>query len=306
MKTIKKLSFLLFVCILSIMFFSCTSVSQIVSASAQIAGLTGVIDENVADGITTMSDAIGKAAEEITPSQEYYIGRAVAANILGKYELHFNPTVESYLNSICQAIVINSDKPELYKGYYVAILDSEEINAFATSGGHILITRGLLQCTASEDALAAVIAHEVAHIQLQHNIKAIKSSRATNAILATASSAIKISGKEELIELTDAFGESVNEVVNSLVNSGYSQEQEFQADKTALNLMLNAGYNPVAMTEMLNLLKTRLGSDNTGFGKTHPSAQARLLKVNIELKAISAKDSSASRLQRFNLNMNQI
>jgi predicted Zn-dependent protease len=306
MKTIKKLSFLLFVCILSIMFFSCTSVSQIVSASAQIAGLTGVIDENVADGITTMSDAIGKAAEEITPSQEYYIGRAVAANILGKYELYFNPTVESYLNSICQAIVINSDKPELYKGYYVAILDSEEINAFATSGGHILITRGLLQCTASEDALAAVIAHEVAHIQLQHNIKAIKSSRATNAILATASSAIKISGKEELIELTDAFGESVNEVVNSLVNSGYSQEQEFQADKTALNLMLNAGYNPVAMTEMLNLLKTRLGSDNTGFGKTHPSAQARLLKVNIELKAISAKDSSASRLQRFNLNMNQI
>ena len=194
----------------------------------------------------------------------------------------------------------------MYKGYYVAILDSEEINAFATSGGHILITRGLLQCTASEDALAAVIAHEVAHIQLQHNIKAIKSSRATNAILATASSAIKISGKEELIELTDAFGESVNEVVNSLVNSGYSQEQEFQADKTALNLMLNAGYNPVAMTEMLNLLKTRLGSDNTGFGKTHPSAQARLLKVNIELKAISAKDSSASRLQRFNLNMNQI
>ncbi len=194
----------------------------------------------------------------------------------------------------------------MYKGYYVAILDSDEINAFATSGGHILITRGLLECTASEDALAAVIAHEVAHIQLQHNIKAIKSSRATNAILATASGAIKISGKEDLIALTDAFGESVNEVVNSLVNSGYSQEQEFQADKTALMLMANAGYYPSAMTDMLHLLKTRLGSSNTGFGKTHPSPEARLLKVTIELKGISATDSSASRLQRFNSNMKQL
>src|SRR5574344_2492121 len=115
--------------------------------------------------------------EEITPEQEYYIGRAVAGTILEKYNVYNSEKMQKYLNEICSAIVINSDKPVLYKGYYVAILDTDEVNAFATSGGHILVSRGLLSCAESEDARAAGIAHEVSHIQLQHSIKAIKSSR---------------------------------------------------------------------------------------------------------------------------------
>ena len=95
--------------------------------------------------------------EEITPEQEYYIGRAVAGTILEKYNVYNSAKMQKYLNEICSAIVINSDKPVLYKGYYVAILDTDEVNAFATSGGHILVSRGLLQCAKSEDALAAVL-----------------------------------------------------------------------------------------------------------------------------------------------------
>ena len=127
--------------------------------------------------------AIAKAAEPITPEQEYYIGRSVAATLLQSYDLADEVKLTAYLNKICMALVIHSERPELYNGYHVSILDSDQINAFATSGGHILITRGLLSCAENEDALASVIAHEIGHIQLQHSLKAIKTSRNSQAAL---------------------------------------------------------------------------------------------------------------------------
>jgi len=139
---------------LSCAFFSCASLASAASVSAQIAGDTGVIDQNIANAISNSGDAISSAAEDINPEQEYYIGRAVAANILSTYKLwNGSPALTAYLNNICAAITINSPRPDIYNGYHVAILDSDEINAFASSGGHILITRGLINAAKSLDAL---------------------------------------------------------------------------------------------------------------------------------------------------------
>ena len=67
------------VCLMS----SCETVAIL----AQVAGATGAIGQNTADAISVSARAIGTAAEQITPEQEYYIGRAVAANILGSYRI---------------------------------------------------------------------------------------------------------------------------------------------------------------------------------------------------------------------------
>ena len=171
------------------LFSSCTTLASVTSAAATIAGDTGLINKNVASSISASSEALGKAAEAITPDQEYYIGRAVAGNIIARYGYYSEPALEKYLNLICQTLVINSEVTASFKGYHVGILKSGEINAFATSGGHILVTRGLLTRVSSEDQIAAVLAHEISHIQLKHSIGAIKSSRATNAILQTAGAA---------------------------------------------------------------------------------------------------------------------
>ena len=169
----------------------CTSCATIASAAGE--GAQSIRNPRLAGAVSQSGAAIGRAAEDISPEQEYYIGRAVAATILTNYKIYTeNPALSAYLNQICQAIVINSSQPELYNGYHVAILDSPELNAFATSGGHIFVTLGLLECVTSEDALAAVIAHEIAHIQLQHSIKAIKTSRITHAINVTGSSAVNL------------------------------------------------------------------------------------------------------------------
>jgi predicted Zn-dependent protease len=285
-----------FVCFLP----ACQTLSSVISTGAQAAGSAGLIDKNTANAITQTAEAGARAAEEITPEQEYFIGRAVGANILTNYKIYTaSPALLAYLNRICNAIVVNSPKPDIYNGYHVMILDSMEINAFATSGGHIFVTRGLLACAGSEDALAGVIAHEIAHIQLQHSIKAIKSSRITQALLITGVSAAGAASGYNVGELTDVFNESVGEIVTTMVNNGYSQNQEFDADSTALSLMSAAGYDPKALVEMLKELEKTQSSSSGGFGKTHPTPAKRIASVEKSVNKYRVQDTRSFRQVRF-------
>ena len=291
----------LIILLLAAVFSSCVHMAKITDVTAQVAGAIGVIDQNTANAISQSAQAIGRAAEEITPEQEYYIGRAVGANILTMYRVwNGNPGLTMYLNRICMAIAVNSPKPYLYNGYHVNILDTNEINAFATSGGHIFLTRGLIACADSEDALAGVIAHEMAHIQLQHGIKAIRNSRITQAVMVTGTSALGAAAGLNVVELTNIFNESVGEIITTMVNSGYSQSQEFEADTTAIELMASAGYDPTGLMLMLRALETRTGnSQGSGFGKTHPSPAQRIVNAERVLGQYRVPDTRSYRQPRY-------
>ena len=254
----------------------------------------------VFNAISSSVNSIEKASETITPEEEYYIGRSVAASIATTYPIdHGSYQMTSYLNKICETLVMNSDKPYLYKGYYVVILDTDEINAMATPGGHIFVSRGLIDCTTSEDALAAVLAHEISHVQLGHSVEAIKASRVRTAVsdttkavavtsIATANtrSGLQLSEKEmkKVMEAVNTFSDASNEVVKTLVNTGFSKEQEFEADKQALYIMQSAGYDPYALLDMLEQLDE--SPSNSGWGSTHPSPKDRIKKVEKELAAM--------------------
>ena len=220
--------------------------------------------------------AIAKSKEDITPEQEYYIGREVAAKILGNYKLYQNAKATEYVNEICTAITSSSDMPDIYNGYHVGIVDSKEINAISTPGGHIFVTRGLLKCASSEDELAAVIAHEVGHIQLGHAVKSIKTSRLNEAslsVLDAAGSIVTGSAYQK------GLGDAADELMTTLSTTGYSKTQEFEADAKAASLMGDAGYNPEALRTMLEALKEREKTETSGMVKTHPSASSRLFQA---------------------------
>ena len=278
---------------------SCKTVGVLAAVGGivgEIAGIEGSVE--MAESIMTSAESIEKAIEKIDPAQEYYIGRAVAAQILSKYELANEPELENYLNQICGALVLNSERPTLYRGYSVGIIDTDEINAFATSGGHILVSRGLLNCVTSEDALAAVLAHEIAHIQLEHSLKAIKTSRITDAITKTTFATMSVLSEGEFQEFTDVFGDAVDEIVAEMVDSGYSKSQEYEADETALEIMAATGYNPLAMNDMLNVLKQNQKS-KSGFSVTHPSPEDRLKNLQDRYEHYDIKDTSKYRMERF-------
>lgn len=289
------------VLIVTVFLFSCESMGSIAQFGAAVGQAAGVIDSRTADAITKSGAAIGKAFEQITPEQEYYIGRAVAANILANYKLVTNePDLVMYLNKICNALIINSPRPQIYNGYHVNILDTDEINAFATSGGHIFVTRGLIDCTTSEDTLAAVLAHEISHIQLQHGLKAIKNSRITQALLVTGTSAASAAaGNYNLGEITSVFSDSINEIITTMVVNGYSQTQEFEADSNALVLLSLAGYEPSALLDMLQVLDKNQSSHPGGFNKTHPTPAKRIANVQKTLGNYTVADTRSYREARY-------
>jgi len=273
---------------------------QHVDSLAQSAADYQLIDRGTANFISISARAFGSAAEEVTPEQEYFIGRAVAANILSAYKIwDEDPELTSYLNLICAAIVLNSPQPTLFNGYHVAILESNEINAFATSGGHIFITKGLLNIAKTEDALASVIAHEVAHVQLRHGIKSIKSSRITEALLLTATAGISNMRGFDVNEMTDVFSESVSEIMQTMVNSGYSREQEYEADIAAMYLLARTGYQPSALIDMLRVLNDSYVT-GSGFSKTHPLPRQRIYYAERALNRFDIADNGLDRQRRFN------
>jgi len=281
-------------------FSSCESLGTVAQIGAAIGQATGFIDETTANAIVKSGVAFGAAFEEITPEQEYYIGRAVAANVLTRYRIQTNmPAMTTYVNRIANALIINSPRPEIFNGYHVAILDSDEINAFATPGGHIFITRGLINCATSEDTLAAVIAHEVAHIQLQHGLKAIKNSRFTQALLITGTSAASAAGNATVSELAGTFGDSVNEIVSTLVTNGYSRTQEFDADSVAMSLLSLAGYEPSSLIDMLQSLERNQGSRSGGFNSTHPTPAQRISNANNTVGNYDVVDTRSFRQARY-------
>jgi len=221
------------------------------------------------------------ALNEINYIDEYVIGRDVAASILSNYRLYSaNPALTGYINRILSALVINSPQSSSYNGYFAAILDSDTVNAFATPGGHIFVTRGLIAAAKSEDALAAVIAHELAHIQLRHGMRAVRSNR-------------------DAQDWVSQFMLSGGKTIADRINSGFSQVQEYDADIAALSLLAGAGYNPQSLIEMLTELEKIQGSKSGGFNSTHPSPASRLVNAKVAA-ARYATNTERYREKRFN------
>lgn len=317
----KKIIFISIFCILAT---SCTSVRKLVDFIDNPVGhivrdsIESDDPENYDEGepvieaiLETASNVKNVVENDILPEEAYYIGRTVAAKITENYQLYTEPEVVEYLNKICKTITINSPVPYLYKDYCVAILDSDEINALATPGGHIFVSRGILKCTDSEDALAAVLAHEISHIQLNHSLNAIKSSRVTSAVLTGVKDVSKVArenvknnfGEKTGIEidLEEEFNFIMNagdEIIHTLVDSGFSVAQEFAADKNALFLMSEAGYDPSAMNAILDLLEDNLDENSSGWSKTHPSPKARKNNLKSAYKKNPYKGSGKKNRQK--------
>ena len=230
--------------------------------------------------VTKVVKAADKATAEITPEQEYYIGRAVAATILKQYRPYDNPALNKYLNELGQALALASDKPQTFGGYHFLALDTDEINAFAAPGGLILVGKGLIKVAGNEDELAAVLAHEIGHVTNQHGLGAIKQSRMMDLGGLLVKEGAKEFGGANLNKMTEVFGQSVGDITKTLMVNGYSRSQESEADAAAVAILKNVGYPPQALTSMLKKMKSKYPKDPIGFAKTHPDPMDRVADVN--------------------------
>lgn len=278
------------------LFCGCDTVRE---AGTRIAQEAGVISASEAESINRSAQAVQRTWQDLTPEQEHYIGRAVVAQVLQSYPPLDRAEANTYLNLLGQSLAVFSERPETFGGYHFLLLDSDEINAFAAPGGLILVTRGMVQCCENEDELAAVLAHEICHVEKKHGLSAIKQGRLTSAFTIIAAESAKQMGSEELASLTREFEASVSDVVMTLTTSGYSRKQERSADAAAVELLRRAGYPETAIITMLQRMDERLGhAGGPGFAKTHPSAQSRIEALEAVAREAGAAPD-AVRQQRF-------
>ncbi|RJR41157.1 MAG: peptidase M48 [Desulfobacteraceae bacterium] len=286
---------------------ACELLEPAVKMATELGIETGYVSRDQADSINKSAATAGKTFQDITPEQEYYIGRSVAATILGRYRPYTNEEANIYINQVGQSLALASDRPDTFGGYHFMIIDSPEINAFAAPGGLILVTRGMLKLCKTEDTLAAVLAHEIGHVQGRHGLQAIKAARLTSALTLIATESAKTLGSAEVAEMAAAFEGSINDITSMLVNNGYGRLLEQAADSAAITILRRVGYDPQALVEMLTEMQKRLKPGGADFAKTHPDPEDRIELIRQHAgRSPSVGAAPAVRQVRFDLAMGSV
>lgn len=254
--------------------------AEVVKVGTSVSQEMGAISKEDKEKIDQMAQETEKAARPMTEQEEYYLGRAVAAAILGKYRVYSNERSALYVNQVGQTVALASDRPFTYGGYHFVILDTDEVNALSCPGGIIFITRGMLKKAQNEEELAAVLAHEVGHVNHKDGVNAIQRARWVQVVTLLGSEAAKRASGADLAKLLSLFEGSVDDVVKTLLVSGYSREQEAAADLSALTFMNRLGYDPQGLPDYLErLAKEQSGGAGQGLFATHPGMTERLAKA---------------------------
>ena len=193
----------------------------------------------------------------ISDEQEIAIGKQTNEQVLSEYRLYDNPQIQQYVSNLGQELVSQSDSRDIPFNFQVVV--SDQINAFATPGGFVYVTTGLIQAAENRAQLASVIAHEIAHINERHGVKGLKQAVAARGIAKTA-------GLD-----TNTLAPIAYQLAVDLPRS---RSFEYEADSSGLKILQQAGYPAEAFANFLTKLKG--GGGTPEFLRTHPSSQNRI------------------------------
>lgn len=194
-----------------------------------------------------------------------------------------DPQLAAYVGSIGTLLAKTSETPDLK--FTFTVLDTPIVNAFALPGGYVYISRGLLTLADNEAEVAAVLAHELGHINALHHGRRKGSETIAGLLIAGAGIAASAAGVG-----LDQVGQLGSAVAQGVLR-GYSREHELEADSLGLRYMSRAGYDPMAMVEFLKKMRgearleaRRMGEspdkvDATNYLATHPAPIERVRKA---------------------------
>ena len=209
------------------------------------------------------------ATDEDTIEEEMAAGLLYSSKLLGAVKVLKDDKKQNYINKVGRHIANQSERKDL--PWTFAIVDTDSINAFAAPGGYIFITKGLFNVLGSEDELAAVLAHECAHVLRKHQYQVIKDQKMIQ--FAT----------ESFSSMSDnAMMDKMSGMIGQIMARGLDQTAEFQADKDGLVLAARAGYDASAILKVLdklNALNKRNDSAMAFMTSTHPTPADRQLKL---------------------------
>lgn len=206
----------------------------------------------------------------VSEQDEIRLGQQTAAQVEQRYRTYSDPTVRE----IGMRLAAASRRPNL--PWRFRVIESTEVNAVSLPGGPVYVFEGLLTRIRTDPTMvAAVLGHEIGHIERRHAARQIERSQwyglGTAILRRTAGGDVGV----------------LADVAANLQLLHYSRKQEYEADDAAIRLTMATGYDPMGLVRLLELLQ-RLGSSGPSISwlRTHPSTQARIDRARERIAAM--------------------
>lgn len=239
----------------------------------------------VASGCVRSSFNLATQQEEYTitsTEKEVEVGRKLARRVEQELSLVNDASLQERVRTIGDRLVAVCDRKELV--YRFAVVEDEDVNAFSLPGGYVFLNDGLIKHVATDDELAGVIAHEVAHIAARHAVKRYESDLGSQIV--------------QLATLATGRGEAIRGVGVAMraAQLAYARQDELEADRLGVKYMQAAGFDPKAILTFLQKLR-ELDRDNTRYlprgvvrpqyALTHPYVPDRMRAVKEALFGVA-------------------
>jgi predicted Zn-dependent protease len=211
------------------------------------------------------------------------VGESFAVSLTADPGVDQNAALNTYVTNVGITIASVADHPEL--DFTFGVIEDDEVNAVAAPGGFVFLTRGALAQMQDESELAAVLAHEIAHVVKDHSWKTIEQKRGVNLVRGLAEAA---SGEEWVA--------AVGGVVSDLRDMSFNPDQESEADRMAVDYLAKANYDTTALGRFIG---RELASGEVDM-RSHPPTEKRVAA----LKALGAKHPNGQKnAERFKMVM---
>ena len=271
----------------------------------------GALTKRQADPFALVDNGYRCKAMQTTPApweEEYAVGGAVALGLAAKNGgFVLEPFVDGgvprpdssaqdQMNLAVAEIGLNlasySERPEI--PWTFGTMDSDVMNAYSAPGGYVFVTRGLLARVENESQLAGVLAHEIAHVTKRHALRVygVEKSWVCLAMLKgeeVGATRVQLGDGRfvKKLELGKMAKKKLNDlletIIGKIVEKGYAQSDEYEADAVAAELLLAAGYDPREYQKLLASLPS-----TAGVWPNHPSPANRVAKLEPLIREMGA------------------
>jgi predicted Zn-dependent protease len=227
----------------------------------------------------------------INDNEERQLGEKVSAQLRKDFGVYQDAAVTKYVSLVGAVLAQGSSRPGL--NWQFIVLDTDGVNAFASPGGFVHITRGALGLIKNEAELAGILGHEITHVTAKHTVRSIEKG---DTIQLGAEQTGKGMTATVLARMADA-------AYKNIINNKFDRNDEDEADRDGIALANKAGYAAGALGDVLTRIEARNGDrqEPNGLFASHPIIKDRLANISKEIKdgKLESKAKAAPRYAKY-------
>jgi beta-barrel assembly-enhancing protease len=217
----------------------------------------------------------------ITPEQEIALGLQSLPQMTQQHGgLYPDEALQQYLDDICSRLLFNTSAAQTEWPFECHLLaDAQAINAFALPGGQMFMTLALYEQLDTEGQVAGVMAHEIGHVIARHSAQQIAKAQLTQGLSGAA-----VLAAYDPNDPRSAQTAQVAAMIGQVVNMKFGREDELQSDRLGVLLMSEAGYDPRALIDVMQVLaEASAGNRQPEFLSTHPNPDNRVGQIQLAI-----------------------